>query len=61
MNSPVGVIVAALIVGIALVVAGFLVGGRYSVTVIQDPNATRQHIIYEVDRFTRCDHQLPPV
>ena len=39
---------AALIVGAALIVAGFLTGGRYAVTVA----TSTPPIIYEVDRLT---------
>jgi hypothetical protein len=53
MNSPIGVVVAALILGVALVVAGFLAGGRYAVSVVQGTgNMGGGNLVYEVDRFT---------
>jgi hypothetical protein len=45
-----------LILGIALVLAGFLAGGRYSITLIDkgvgQAGTLSRYLVYEVDRFT---------
>jgi hypothetical protein len=56
MNST-GAVMAALILGAAIVVAGFLLGGRYVVTTKLPTGSTLPDIndslsVYEVDRFT---------
>jgi hypothetical protein len=53
MGSSLGTVIGALIVAFALVVAGFLAGGSYAVTVGSGWGpAEGQNALYEVDRFT---------
>jgi len=49
MNSLVATLVNALILFVAIVAAGFLVGGRYTVTQVQAPNSS---YLMVTNRFT---------
>ena len=56
MANAITAIVAALVLAVALLAAGFLAGGRYSITVIDSgvgqQGTLSRYFVYEVDRFT---------